>query len=233
MNTGVELPETVAYCKTIDNIITLKPEKRFHRIVKEHGYPVASKEVANKIYLIRSGNTSIEVRKKWSYLIDAPFPISAGCCRFLKKQEFKKYERRTKNCGFLGSRAQEGRVRKQNYEKHGCNKYEGRPMSLPMSFWTQIDVWNYIVDNNLPYNKAYDLGFYRTGCMYCLFGIEHDGTPNRIQVLKVLHPKLWKYAMDILGLRAVMEYMNIPYDYDGTIPKFKPGGFKQTESMFY
>jgi len=34
----------------------------------------------------------------------------------------------------------------------------------------------------------------------------------RFQKLKETHPKLWKYCMNKLGLKEVLEYMDIPYE---------------------
>lgn len=35
----------------------------------------------------------------------------------------------------------------------------------------------------------------RTGCIYCMFGCNHDGTPNRFQRLKQTHPRQYEYCI--------------------------------------
>lgn len=58
VNTGLEYPEIQKFVKEVksgkydcfnSNIEILKPEKRFDEVIKEHGYPVISKE--NSLYI--------------------------------------------------------------------------------------------------------------------------------------------------------------------------------------
>ncbi|ADN51252.1 phosphoadenosine phosphosulfate reductase family protein [Vulcanisaeta distributa] len=37
----------------------------------------------------------------------------------------------------------------------------------PIQDWTALEVWGYILLRNLPYNKAYEYGFDRLGCVIC------------------------------------------------------------------
>jgi phosphoadenosine phosphosulfate reductase len=37
----------------------------------------------------------------------------------------------------------------------------------PLATWTRSDVWNYIVSNDLPYNRLYDEGYMSIGCVPC------------------------------------------------------------------
>ncbi|WP_367834406.1 phosphoadenosine phosphosulfate reductase family protein [Vulcanisaeta sp. JCM 16159] len=37
----------------------------------------------------------------------------------------------------------------------------------PIQDWTALEVWGYILMRNLPYNKAYEYGFDRLGCVIC------------------------------------------------------------------
>jgi len=58
------------------------------------------------------------------------------------------------------------------------------------------------------------MGYRRTGCIFCMFGIQFDGCPNRFDLLKQTHPKLHDYCMrDVddggLGLREVLEYLRL------------------------
>ena len=43
-DTGLEFPENKEFCKTIDNLITIRPAMSFHQVLKKYGYPVVSKE---------------------------------------------------------------------------------------------------------------------------------------------------------------------------------------------
>ena len=37
----------------------------------------------------------------------------------------------------------------------------------PLAGWTKKDVWNYITDNDIPYNPLYDVGYASIGCTHC------------------------------------------------------------------
>jgi hypothetical protein len=54
-------------------------------------------------------------------------------------------------------------------------------------------------------------GVNRTGCIFCLYGIQFDKEPNRIQSLKITHPKLYNYCINDLGVGKVLNKMNINY----------------------
>jgi phosphoadenosine phosphosulfate reductase len=51
---------------------------------------------------------------------------------------------------------------KQHWDaKHGLWKVN------PLADWTDRDVWNYIVDNDVPYNELHDKGYASIGCTHC------------------------------------------------------------------
>jgi 3'-phosphoadenosine 5'-phosphosulfate sulfotransferase (PAPS reductase)/FAD synthetase len=74
-----------------------------------------------------------------------------------------------------------------------------------MAFWTDIDVWDYIEQFDVPYCPIYDGGVRHTGCMFCAFGVVNEGSPNRFQLMQRSHPQIWRYCMDTLGMREVLD----------------------------
>ncbi len=48
----------------------------------------------------------------------------------------------------------------------------------PLIDWTENDVWNYIKENNVPYNKLHDQGFPSIGCAPCTRAVK-DGEDVR------------------------------------------------------
>jgi 3'-phosphoadenosine 5'-phosphosulfate sulfotransferase (PAPS reductase)/FAD synthetase len=222
VDTGLEYPEIRDFVKTIDNVIWLKPKMPFTQVIEKYGYPVISKETAQKIREVREtkseklrekringdekGNGKIP--DKWQFLINAPFKISDRCCHVMKKEPVKKYEKETGRGAIVGTMAADSRLREGSYLQHGCNSFENRPMSTPMAFWLEHDVWDYIKKYNLPYSKIYDMGYARTGCMFCMFGLHMDEN-NRFDRMKITHPKIYDYCMNKLGLREVIRYCGI------------------------
>jgi len=233
VNTGLEYPEIVKFIKTIDNVTWLKPKMNFKDVIDKYGYPVISKEIAQYIYEIR--NTKSEklrnkrlygsskgqgkVSNKWRFLINAPFKISDNCCYVMKKGPFKKYEKETGNKPLIGMMVSDSRGRFRVYMKNGgCNAFNTtRPMSNPLMVWLEKDIWEYIRKYNIPYSDIYDMGYHRTGCMFCMFGVHLEAKPNRFQLMERTHPKFYKYCMENLGCKEVLNYIGIKYLTDRTL----------------
>lgn len=239
VDTGLEYPEVRSFAMSQPNVTVIKPSMRFDHVVAKYGYPVVSKEVAAKVEEIRTTKSKYlrhkrlhgdakgagKLPNKWQFLIDAPFLISSKCCRVMKKTPIYKYERLTKQHGFVGTMACESSLRMQSWMKYGCNAFElNHPQSRPLSFWTEQDILEYIIRFNLPYASVYgdivqdETGKYRTtgvdrtGCMYCMFGANADAEPNRFQRMKQTHPKQWDYCINKLGLREVLDYISVKYE---------------------
>jgi hypothetical protein len=50
-----------------------------------------------------------------------------------------------------------------------------------------------------------------TGCMFCMFGVHLEQSPNRFERMALTHPKLYDYCINNLGLGNVLDYINVPY----------------------
>lgn len=226
VDTGLEWPENREYCKVIDNLLWLKPKMRFRQVIERYGYPVISKENAQKVHEIRTTNSKKlrnkrlhgdykgngKLPEKWKFMVDAPFKISSRCCDVMKKQPVKWYERESGNKSIVGLMTYESSLCKTSYLQTGCNSFDTkRPMSMPLAFWLEQDVWEYLRTKNIFYSTIYDKGYDRTGCMFCCFGVHLEKRPNRFELMAKTHPSQWKYCMDKLGLREVLEYMKVPY----------------------
>ena len=182
VNTGLEYPEIQKFVRDVksgkfdcfnSDVEIIRPEMRFDEVLKKYGYPVISKEISERVYYARKGslwaiNAFSGLTKdgeqseyknmfvKHKRLLDAPFPISHYCCNIMKKQPAKHYENNTGRKAIIGTMASESIRRKQAWEQTGCNAYESkRPISKPMSFWTEQDVLHYIKRFNVPYCPVY------------------------------------------------------------------------------
>ena len=223
LNTGLEYPEIVKFVMTVDNVIVIRPEKSFKQVIEEYGYPVISKMQSRYIYEARttksktlldkrlnSPNRYQKIAKRWQYLINAPFKISNSCCYWLKKKPAKQYEKQTSRYPILGTTIGESKQRQAYYLRYGCNRINHK-QSHPMSFWTEEDAWTYINQNNLPYSKLYDMGYQRSGCMFCMFGIHLEKEPNRFQLMCKTHPKLYDYCINKLECGKVLDCIGVEY----------------------
>lgn len=236
-DTGLEFPEIREFVRATPNVTWVRPDMTFRKVIEKHGYPVISKEQAQwierarkgdpkvmceKLYGLRSDGTTTQfcTAAAWRHLINAPFKISAECCNEMKKKPLKRYTAESGRVPIIGTMAAESKLREKNWLKTGCNAYDAkRPVSTPLSFWTENDIWAYIRHYRVPYCTVYDMGYARTGCIFCMFGAHLDVEPTRFQRLQKTHPKLWRYCIRDwdaggLGMRQVLETIGIPYEND-------------------
>lgn len=231
VDTGLEFPEIRAFVKTVENVVRLRPEMNFKKVIETYGYPVASKRIAKGIRLLRTNRCGASGRrlllegitgdghaakrwmipKKWLPLLDAPFMVSEKCCAVMKERPLTKFATETKKHPIIGVMASDSRARRGNYLRTGCNTYDSVISSRPLAIWLEKDVWEYIRTRGLRYSSVYDLGYDRTGCIFCLFGVEMDGCPNRFQLMSKTHPRHYKYCMEKLGISEVLDYIGVGY----------------------
>lgn len=245
IDTGLEFPEVREFALSQENVIRLKPEMNFRKVIDTYGYPLISKEVSRYIYHARNCPDGKVAQKfvpnnqhdlkygmaysmvKWADLKDSDIPISHMCCDVMKKKPAKQFERETGFKPITAMMANESRLRRNSWLKNGCNAFDSkRPISNPMSFWTENDVLEYLVKHNVPYasvygeiqqdknGKYYTTGRDRTGCVFCGFGCHNEKEPNRFQMLKQTHPKLWEYCMKDweqggLGMKEVLKEIGV------------------------
>ena len=228
-NTGVEFPEINQFVRRHKGIIHIRPKYTYKYVTENYGWPVISKVQATSLRKCREQNLSEKYRNKLmhgdekgyagkiseknKFLLNAPFKISEKCCDHLKKKPFDRFFQEEKLYPMSGEMAEEGGTsRLFSYLEYGCNGFGMKiPRSRPLGFWTNDDIWGYLMSTNTDYCKLYDQGEDRTGCIYCLFGVKPHQEGNRIQRLKNTHPKHFKFFMEKLGGKQVMDYMEIPY----------------------
>lgn len=251
VNTGLEYPSVRQFALSKENVTELRPTMNFRDVIIKYGYPIIGKEVSQVVQEARiglkRGDGSYQFRidrimgaghykpledgtksqfdvSAYKFLLDAPFEISDRCCKVMKKNPARNYERKTKRKIILATMAGESRLRRQRWLKYGCNAWDDKKQqsSNPMSFWTEQDVLTYIHTYNLAIADAYGqvvvkndgidgqinihdyLGDYRdcqyetTGCKRtgCIFcGFGITQDKQRFVRLSEQEPKLCDYVM--------------------------------------
>ena len=246
-------------------LVIERPEMRFDQVLKTYGYPVISKEVAHKLhdatvskangyensyvlrqidgtYVSKNGKKNLISIAKYGYLLDAPFNVSHKCCDVMKKRPAHKFGAESGRVPIIGTMAAESALRRQRWIVYGCNAFGNKknPSSQPLSFWTEQDIYEYIVKYDLPIASVYGdvvrdektdkyttTGATRTGCVFCLFGAHCKGDA-RFLSLKETHPRQYNYCInggqydesgkwipskEGLGLGKVLDYIGASDKY--------------------
>lgn len=200
------------------------------RISKEHNARICKRDdMAWKNWrrkaLIGNGEfaagESLYCMSKWIPLCQVThFAISHTCCNVMKKAPLQRWQNQAKRYPYLGTRAEESKLREQKWIQHGCNAFDAvKKTSQPISFWTEQDVLRYIIREGVKIPSVYgdvvavdDQGYQydpmpgmpqtlkcsgcqRTGCIFCGFGCHLEKGETRFQRLAKTHPKQYEYCM--------------------------------------
>lgn len=256
VDTGLEYNQIRDFVKTFDNVTWLNPKMRFDDVISKYGYPIISKEQSQYIsqYRLAKSQKTKDTRlcgNKWGrgkisethkYLIYAPFLISDMCCNVMKKTPIKIFEKQSGKIPIIGTMAEESEQRKSNWLENGCNAFNTkRPISKPLSFWTEQDILQYLLIKKIKYCEVYGdivqddtgklktTGQQRTGCVFCGYGAHLEKSPNRYEKLKEIDFKKWDYCMrnvedNGLGFGKVLDFINVKWGKDDP-NDFKLDGF--------
>lgn len=185
VNTGLEYPSVRQFALSKENVTELRPTMNFRDVIIKYGYPIIGKEVSQVVQEARiglkRGDGSYQFRidrilgkghyapledgtksqfdvSAYKFLLDAPFNISDRCCKVMKKNPARSYERKSGRKIILATMADESRLRRQRWLKYGCNAWDDKKQqsSNPMSFWTEQDILTYIhtyIHTTLPLQK--------------------------------------------------------------------------------
>lgn len=163
-----------------------------------------------------------KIPEKWKKFIDCPYRFSGFCCHYLKEKPLNSWYKKENKYPIMGMLASESNAREKKYLEQGCNVYKGKVQSNPISIWSDNDVLQFLSENHYPYSKAYGdiinnngrystTGESRTGCMACLFGIQFEKEPNRIQRLAKYKPAFYRFLINKFHYDKILQMAGIPY----------------------
>lgn len=167
-NTSNDTAETFKKVKAIPNIQIISPKIGFYQWIRE-----------TKNYY-------------------TPTRLVRNCCSTFKEGQISKAFSKDDNILMItGVRKHESHKRKDyqfimdddfNKELFGKNNWSPLWVTFaPIVNWTDVDVWLYLLKEKVKYNKQYDYGYNRCGCLVCPY--QHD----YIDILtKEYYPKQWK-----------------------------------------
>lgn len=147
-HTSVDPPELIYYIRKI-----------FNPWCKEHGYPEVEFEKYNTW---KSGPLKGKMKTMWTLIGNRAIPptrLARYCCAELKERTGEKGD-----TIITGVRWEESLNRSK---QSMINWFKGKLMIRPIVDWSEMQVWSYILANNIPYCKLYDEGWNRLGCIGC------------------------------------------------------------------
>lgn len=153
--TSVDPPELIRFIKEDFNKWTIKnnyPLIHFNKYKK-----FSSKRV--------NGTMTGKYITMWSLISNRAMPptrIARYCCDELKERTGEKGD-----TIITGIRWEESSQRKT---QSMINFYKGKIMIRPIVDWSEVEVWSYIIQKNIPYCELYDKGWDRLGCIGCPLG---------------------------------------------------------------
>lgn len=218
-NTGNEYPDIVRFVRELKNtegynVEIIYPKLKPQEVFDKYGFPLVSKETSRCIYdIVYSKSEKLRMYrlggkgrkkngtlpKKWHFLTKEKYKVSDFCCHKLKKEPSHRFEKESGLSPILGIMASESLLRETTYIRQGgCNVFsengKGKNKSLPLSIWTEDDIWAYIKRRNLKIADIYYKGQKRTGCMFCGYGCQFKDD-NRLQLCYELYPKMYNHFM--------------------------------------
>lgn len=244
-NTGIELGVTVEFVKWVKdnyypNVQVIRPNVSFDWVLKNKGKPIKSKLKSEYLERWHRGrrtpcvyqnliygktNTGkdtwkLKLSDKDMHMLHDNFqiPISKSCCKYLKKDPFQHYGKRTGMKGFTtGMRVGEGGARELNASTRVMNGGKictyvshGMIAKAPLIDWSDEDLEEIIKQYHIPLSDAYTrYGFRRTGCMCCPYS---RNIANDLKYLYYHEPNRYKASMHWLKDVYIAQNVILPFD---------------------
>lgn len=164
-NTSLDCADTYLHIKKEDNLTIINPKEGFY-----------------------------QWRDRLNFI---PTRFARACCSIFKEGAMVDYlDKNDKYLFFMGMRNQESATR-ANYvdewknDKWGCKEWNA---ILPIREWSELDIWLYILKNNIEVNPKYKKGYSRVGCaIACPYY-----TKSTWILDKYWYPKMYNRWHDIL-----------------------------------
>lgn len=134
-NTSLDCADTYLHIKKEDNLTIINPKEGFY-----------------------------QWRKRLNFI---PTRFARACCNIFKEGAMVDcLSKDDKYLFFMGMRNQESSKRSNYGDEWKNHKWEGRDWDaiLPIRKWSELQIWLYILKNNIDINPKYKKGYSRVGC---------------------------------------------------------------------
>lgn len=224
----------LAECLPPPRFIFLHPLKSKVEVLQEYGWPILSKEKAQKISRLQHPTAKNATVR---HAIITGETGAYECCYYLKEKPCNDWAKKHKGYPYMGLMASEGGRREKCLKAHLCNYFGKTVRSAPFAIFSRQDLLRLALDLRVPVPEVYgvierlpDGSLYttkaqRTGCTMCGFGIHLEQRPHRFDRLLAKNPKEWEFWMfrcctdesgEKYGWGRVLDYCGIPWRQEAT-----------------
>jgi phosphoadenosine phosphosulfate reductase len=156
-----------------------------------------------------------------------------NCCSTYKEGQVHKVLDKQRNyIMFLGLRKYES-TKRASYD-YDLNEVMGKKSNMPSNWrrilpiveWTDVDVWLYMLMNDIKFNEMYRLGFNRVGCLLCPY--MNDYIDVLIEEYYPVQLKSWNKILE-----KNYENTHVKDRLKWTLDEWKDGKWKQGKSKVY
>ena len=133
------------------------------------------------------------------------------CCQHLKEYVGKGAK------VFEGLRIEEGVKRGKRLSKlkepEVCDtRVKGKIHAYPIMHWSEVEIWQYIHENHIPYSKFYDLGFHRLGCIGCPLGVQKQRMKEYTMFPRYAYATIKAIDKNIKAGKSISKFFSDPYE---------------------
>ena len=124
-----------------------------------------------------------------------PTRFNRACCDIFKEKQIGVYLNDEDNIGHLCGIRKDESSKRSNYEfikkgKWNSRQIENWDLVLPILDFTDMDIWSYILNEKINFNKLYEFGYNRVGCTHCPYRQDFELKLNEIFLPK--YSKRWE-----------------------------------------
>lgn len=231
INTGIEYQMIVDFVKKLaekDNrIIILQPSQPIKPMLEKYGFPFKSKQHSHNVMVYQHSGIGLSVKRYlgiiesntkfrcpksllYQFTEDFNIKLSDNCCRKLKKEPVKKWEKETsRHIAITGMRNSEGGERASIKgciltDKQG-NIQKFHPLIKVDDEWENWFINEKEIELCALYNDPYN--FKRTGCAGCPFSLTLE---EQLEIMAIYLPKE-RAKCEIIWRPVYEEYRRLGY----------------------
>lgn len=242
VRSSINYPEIADFARKISNITILDSKYQYETILAKKGYSIIDKEISLAVAAVRNKNSKIARNvlqgylsngeknknrtKDWSFLLDAPFNISAYCCLGLKFGALKHYITDTRTSPYKGNtkhvvitNLEDKQISQSLISLSKSTLYYA---CYPIRLWKKADILKYLYKNKLLYPKQfgniiYNNSAYKTekkerkGCLLCLMHMDKQDVENKFLEIKEEYPQFYDQAFKFYNYAPVCDFLGYKY----------------------